>query len=288
MKWGRSSFILFLVFILLGNSIVFSSNNVSPFTISIMTPPSDAYADEILNPDNPFFYLDGPNALGSPDGEYAQIFVGYANGYIQFDMGRYETITNDTGDDFSIICLQGSYIVKVANDVTKAFTTIGSGQNTTSFDLNDVEFSSARYVEVQCTSVESVYLDAIEAIHYENPASETDDPIITPIEDFTTWDNESKVQFTWEIVEAYPWSYSIVINDEIYEEGNWIEQNIDFSYTIESAETLQISLEVEDFFGNTAVDTVIVEIKAAKTSAISIMLSFLALFSVVAILKKYK
>ncbi len=280
-------FVLILVSMISFPSFIHSNvNNFSPYQISI--PPSDAYADEIVEGVS-YIYLFGENALGAPDGEYAQLLLEYTNGILTLDMGRYEKILNGTGDDFTVHCLSGGYIVKAGNDVKQPLTTLGEGENTTSFDLADGGLVEARYVQVQYLNGTVVYLDAIEALNGEIPLPEAMIPDITPVDDFWVWENSSKVEFTWEISEYHPWNYTIIVNDIIYEQGEWLETNIDFSYDIDGPEVLQIMLEANDYYGYSAGDTVTVEIREIdKASSLSVILSLLSLFGVVYILKKNK
>ncbi len=256
--------------------------------IEISSPPIDSYADEIVEGLS-YILLNGQNALGAPDAVYAQIFQGYTNGLLTLDMGRYEKIVNGTGDDFTVHCLSGGYTIKAGSNIQQPLTTIGQGENTTSFDLSSVGLEEARYVQVQYRTGVNVFLDAIETIHQEVSPSESIDPIITPVDDFEVWDNISAVEFTWEVIEENPWNYSISINDEIITENEWFDAEIDFSYTINGPEILEITLVVYDFFGSSSSDTVVVEIKAADgVSALSLVFSLVVLFGVTFMLKRKK
>ncbi len=256
------TFAMFIASILLIPSLVCASVDTT-YPIQFNTPPADAYADEMIDALSGFFRF-GENALGAPDAEYAELFKEYGNGYLTYDMGLYERIWNDTGDDFTVISHSGAYNVKVGNNIQQPLITIGDASDNASFDLNDVGLEYAQYVQIQYLAGGEVYLDAIEAIHLEAITPETDPPVITPIEDFSVWNNQSTVEFTWEITESYPWSYVIKINDEIYQEGEWLENNIHFSYTITEPEILDISLTATDFFGFSSEDTVVVEILNTK------------------------
>ncbi|MHA1199873.1 MAG: hypothetical protein ACTSQF_11145 [Candidatus Heimdallarchaeaceae archaeon] len=260
-------------------------NTIAPYQIS--SSPFDIYADSIVEGIS-YIYLSGENALGAPDAEYAQIFLEYTNGLLTFDMGRYEKIVNGTGDDFTVHCLSGGYTVKAGNNIQQPLTTIGQGDNTTSFDIGNY-LEDARYVQIQYRTGTIVFLDAIEAINLETITYEEVDPIITPVADFWVWDNESKVEFTWEIVETSPWNYTITINDDFYSEGQWSDYGLDFSYTVAGPEELQISLQVSDVHGNSIVDTVNVEIRDSdEASALSMVLSIISLLGIGFISKKRK
>ncbi|GAH82763.1 unnamed protein product, partial [marine sediment metagenome] len=74
-------------------------NLLNEETINSFGSIVDAYADEVVL-DFTIFTSDGINSIGAPDGIYAQIFSDYLDGSLTLDMGRYEAIINDEGDDF--------------------------------------------------------------------------------------------------------------------------------------------------------------------------------------------
>ena len=276
----RIAFFALFLLCIFGFSSIINSNIENKVSYRILTPPQDSYADEIVESIS-YFYFDGTNALGAPDEEYARIFAGYANGRLTLDMGRYESIINGSGDDFTIHCLSGVYTVRAGNDASTFLKNLGQGENTSSFDLETAGLTEARFIQVEYNDGGNVYLDAIEAINLEPPIIDSTEPEITPVEDFSVWDNTSKVEFTWLIDEAHPWNYTIKLNDVIYEQGEWINPNIDFNYDVTRPETLHIVLQVDDYFGNSAMDTVIVEIKGTgKTSSISVLMSFICLLGI--------
>jgi len=273
-------------------SILFTPSNIyskidSTAPILINTPPSDVYADELIDSLTVFIRY-GENALGAPDSEYTELFQEYGNGYITLDMGEYEKIWNDTGDDFTVHSYSGAYLVKVGNNIHQPLLTIGEGSDTTSFDLNDTGLEYAQYVQIHYSAGGEVYLDAVEALHLEELLPDTNPPDVTPINDFSVYDNETEVEFTWTVTDEHPWNYVITINDNPYSEGLWIEgEEITFSYTVDGPKNLTIEMTAYDFFGYNTVDTVVLEIKALNpASALPVVLSLIALIGVSYIFKK--
>lgn len=282
---SRITLIIFLLSILIIPSFIHSSvETTSP--IQINAPPSDVYADDVIYTLTAFIRY-GEKALGAPDGEYTELFEEYGNGYITLDMGEYEKIWNGTGDDFTVHSHSGQYIVKVGNNIHQPLFTIGSFSDTTSFDLNDTGLEYVQYVQIHYSAGGEVYLDAIEAIHLEVITPETDTPIITPVEDFWVYDNQTSVDITWYVTDIHPWNYSIIIEGEEYQTGLWLEEEINLSYIIEKPGNITVQLYAYDFFGYYSLDEVEVEIRGTgKTSALPIVLSLLSLLGLTIALNK--
>ena len=279
------TFVMFIASILSIPSLVCASIDTT-YPIQFNTPPADLYADEMIDALSAFFRF-GENALGAPDAEYAELFLEYGNGYLTYDMGAYERIWNDTGDDFTVISHSGAYIVKVGNNIQQPLITIGDASDNASFDLNDVGLEYAQYVQIQYLAGGEVYLDAIEAIHLEAITPETNPPVITPVEDFTTYNNETNVEIIWDITDSYPWNYEIHIDDVLYQEGRWLDGEVILIYEIQNPKTITVEMTAYNFFGYSSTDIVVVEIKDVDgTSALSILLSLLTLLGVTIVLKK--
>lgn len=227
----------------------------------------DAYANWFIE-EQSYWYLYGENALGAPDEEFAIIYIDYANGYLILDMGLNQEILNGTGPDFTVITGGGEYIVRVGNNFTSPFTILGTGSGNESYDLSAVGFTSARYVWIECISEENVKLDAIEALNYNQPDYETDPPQITGPEDFWVWSDQNTVQLSWEVSDLNPWNYSILIGDTRVEQSSWDESLITYKLSLtDKNDTVEITLMLEDIFGNRAEDTVIIEILSSETSS---------------------
>jgi hypothetical protein len=126
-------------------------------------------------------------ALGPPDEEFASLGVG---GTIVLDMGEIGLIYNSMGDDFTVYegdSPSDGYTVSVADNWDGPWTGLGSGSGTTSFDLNDEDIDSARFIKIKDDgdgSPTEMYpgfdLDAIENLNPEEVFVDDDFDETTP------------------------------------------------------------------------------------------------------------
>ena len=253
------------------STLIFSTisvNGNSDFTnendLELNIFPADNYADEIIT-EMSFYYTDGENALGAPDGEYAKIFEYYSYGSIIFDLGRYEICSNNTGDDLRVHINKGTYIIKIGNDLSSPFTTLGQSNTTNEFDIDSVGFTEVRYIQIFTASEVTLELDAIEVINLYTVITDNDNPIIDGPEDYWIYENETEVSFVWSVSDATKWNYSILVNGVNHDSGEWDDVSIAFEWTSITEQNLTISLVLFDFFGNSAQDTVNVEIRPLPT-----------------------
>ncbi len=253
------------------SALIFSTISVNGNTnftnkndLELNTFPADNYADEIIT-EMSFFYSDGENALGAPDGEYARIFEMYSVGLMFFDLGRYEICVDDIGDDLRVHINNGTYIIKIGNDLSSPFTTLGQSNTTKEFDIDSVGFTEVRYVQIQYYSDGVVELDAIEVINLYTVITDNNNPIIDGPEDYWVYENVSKISLTWAVSDATPWNYSILVNGVNHDSGDWDDVSIAFEWTNIAEQNLTIFLVLFDFFGNSAQDTVNVEIRPLPT-----------------------
>ena len=89
------------------------------------------------------------SALGPPDEEFASLGVG---GLIVLDMGEVGMIYNCLGDDFTVFegdSISDGYTVSVSDSWDGPWTVIGTGSGTTSFDLEDEDLFSARFIKIK-------------------------------------------------------------------------------------------------------------------------------------------
>ncbi|MFX0124797.1 MAG: hypothetical protein ACFFAE_14295 [Candidatus Hodarchaeota archaeon] len=219
----------------------------------------------------------GEKALGPPDNEFALIHRGYGNGYLTLDFGSKQEIINNTGPDFTIIAKGGNYIVRIMNNLSKPSEilqndtggVIFSGNN--SFDLSETNHATVRYVRVESGSEASVELDAIEALYYNQPAPETTSPQIvtfTGPEDLWVWSDQSSVQLSWDADDSHPWNYSILVDDELVEEGFWdYDSLIKYKLSLtDKTDAVKVTLILDDLFGNRFEDTIEIEIRLRPTT----------------------
>ncbi|MFQ5977026.1 MAG: aryl-sulfate sulfotransferase [Candidatus Heimdallarchaeota archaeon] len=220
----------------------------------------DAYAN-VVTTGASLWYSFGENAVGAPDGRFAQIFVDYENGYLTLDMGLHEEIIDGSGPDFMVVAQGGNYTVLVGNDLSQPLSLLGMGKGNQSFNLADAGIASVRYVRIEYRAGADVELDAISALYYNQPTGDHENPqIIGPI-DFWIWANQTAVILTWEALDATPWNYSIWINENLVETGSWNGSDIDFVLTWTSSGNVSITLILFDVFGNRAENTVHVDIR---------------------------
>ncbi len=219
----------------------------------------DAYANEVLAVYSEA-YLDAANALGSPDGNFARIFLDYGNGYLSLDMGKDEEIINLEGNDFWVFADHGNYSVFASNDLNERFKFVGRGIGNKSFDLADAGIDAARYIRVEYYYGETVYLDAIVGVNYNKPFSDETPPLIEGPPDFQLLENESYVYITWIVTDATPWNYTILIDGSLYISSPWNGSDISITYPITSSNQINFTIIVYDVVGNVATDSILVDI----------------------------
>ena len=217
------------------------------------------------------WYQDGENALGAPDNEVATIYQDYGNGYITFDFGRNQEIINGTGSDFMVYTQGGNYIIRVGNDLNQPFEILENAtggvlfNGNQSFDLTGTNLAMARYVLVECSSPMNVELDAIEAVNYYQPIPESTPPQIIDFspEELWVWSDQSSVQVSWEVDDFNPWNYSILVDDELVDQGLWMDDST-IEYTLglsDKSESVEITIILDDLFGNTKEEIYVIEIR---------------------------
>ena len=265
MKLKQISFLLAVTFLLFTTlSVNSSTTHPDGNDYAIDDFPADNYADELITSMS-FFYDSGENALGAPDGLYANMFEYYGPGVMILDFGRYEICVNDTGNDLRVHVNNGTYRVKIGNSLATPFTALGEANTTADFDIDSVGFTEVRYVQILYHSGGHVELDAIEAINLYTVGIDNVDPNVTPIDDFVIFDNVSFISFEWDVSDDTPWNYSIKVNGENFEEEEWIETTISFLWLEITAQNLTVTLTLLDFYGNSAQDVVEIEIRADPT-----------------------
>jgi hypothetical protein len=241
---------------------VFNQNNQTSFVqlwLNIIVIFGDKYSNALVS-DKSLWYSNGENALGIPDGNFSIIFSDYGNGYLTLDMGFNEEIINNEGADFSIIAQGGNYSIWVANELNKPFVKLGNGQGNQSFDLSDQEIELIRYVRIEYRSGDPVELDAIIAIHCNLIQEDFEEPQILKIEDFNIRHDENNISLTWEVFDATPWNYSVLINDNIIiQSGPWNGSDIFVTFNWSEKGIVKATLLLYDAFGNFNNDTVLIE-----------------------------
>ncbi|TFF67980.1 hypothetical protein EU520_01060 [Candidatus Thorarchaeota archaeon] len=246
--------------------------------ITVILDPGDPYADAVV-PSLSSWYLHGENALGAPDGEYASIYLDYANGFLTLDMGESEEVLDGPGDDFSVLSQSGEYRVSVADSISSAFTSLGRSEGNTSFDLLDFGVEGFRYVRVEFYSGNQVLLDAIVAYNVNVPTGDTSSPLIEAVEDVVVYDNVPSVSVTWNATDETPWSYLILLNGTEVESGYWNGSDITYVLATNKTGSWNVTLILEDLMGNTASSCVLVDIKPFMAAIFESPLFVIALIS---------
>jgi hypothetical protein len=217
------------------------------------------------------WYLDGEKALGAPDNEGASIYQDYGNGYLTLDFGKNQEIINGTGPDFMVYAQGGNYIIRIGNDLSQPFEILENGtggvtfHGNQSFDLTGTNYALVRFVQVEVSSPMSVELDALEALNYFDPTPETALPQITNFspEQLWVWSNQSSVQVSWEVDDINPWNYSILVDNELVDQGLWMDDSIiEYSLSLsDKTESVEITILLDDLFGNRKEESVQIEIR---------------------------
>lgn len=269
-----------------GHSIVYEQ------WISVLLEFGDPYGDDFLQDDS-FFYFNGQASVGPADNEYTTITSSYSNGFITLDMGEGEEILNLDGDDFWIIATGGVYNVRVSNDPSVFFDFLESGVGNESFDLGNIRFNKARYIQIVYSSGANIQVDAIEAIHYRILTEEDDPPEIVPLEDLSVGENNSFVELIWEVHDATPWNYSIYVDNSLVFSYPWRnDPEIIYPYEISHEGTVNVTLVLFDLFGNSIEDTVLIDVLAISSEKTSFSLIFacsvMVVSQVIKTLKKRK
>jgi hypothetical protein len=242
----------------------------------------DPYADEFIAIAS-IHYNNGENAVGAPDGVNAEIFSDYGSGYIILDMGRDEDIVNGVGMDVEVISSSGTYSFWVGNNIETPFTRIDTAEGNSSFDLEDM-MDSARYVRIEYVSGGIVTIDAIIALNYLIIEEDNENPEIIGPEDFQIYSNITYFYFEWEVYDLTPFNYTITLNGELYGSDLWTGTNISVYHRWNETGFYNFVLTLQDIFGNSAADIVIVEvIDINNTGGGRSNLYFLFLLSLVAV-----
>ncbi len=253
---------LILIFLLFPSKVAVSDTENE--NLEMKYYPADNYADDVIETLSQL-YLNDNYALGAPDGKFANIFYAYDNGILTLDLGRYETASDSSGDDFIIHSRNGTYLVKVGNDLSSPFTALRTANETESFNLSTVGFTETRFVQIHYASGDFVEIDAVEVINLYTVITDNDNPIIDGPEDYWVYENVSKIALTWDVSDATPWNYSIFANDTEIDSAEWYDINISFDWIDITIGVWNVTLILYDYFGNTAEDTVIVEIRDLPT-----------------------
>jgi hypothetical protein len=238
----------------------------STIWLTVYVDFGDAYVDSVVTARSSW-YSYGENALGTPDNEYASLFEDYGPGHITLDMGENEGILNDVGNDFEIISSGGNYSVSVSPDLDQAFLEFGVFSGTQGFDLASIAYNTIRFIQIEMRSSETVFLDAIVALNYDEQGSDDKSPVIAQLDNIEIWTNQTPYEFEWQASDMTPWNYSIYINGTLKSQGPWNGHAIVYPFA-EAPGNWEVRLDVYDLFGNHASSVVIVVLKLAPSDII--------------------
>jgi len=212
---------------------------------------ADPYADEIV-PSLSDVYYNGENALGEPDNETCQLVETYTHGYITVDMGEFEEILNQNGDDFYVYASGDEYQVWVGNDIESQFEYLGSATGNEGFNLGLISFDSARFVRIQFTSGVFVNVDAIEALYYNVPVWDIYPPFIHHKPNIEVLRSQRNVELKWVVWDSNPLNYSIYVDDGIFQQGDWSGNPISCNIPLIRIGEIDVRMILFDTFGNYA------------------------------------
>ncbi|MHA1927659.1 MAG: aryl-sulfate sulfotransferase, partial [Candidatus Thorarchaeota archaeon] len=229
-------------------------------SVEVITDPGDPYVDAYISRRSESYY-DGENAIGAPNGQFSRIYVDYENGYLTLDMGVDEEVIDESGFDFEVIASGDNYSVYIGNSLEESLEFLGRGYGNMSFDLSLSSLSIARYIRIQMYFGDSVNLDAIVALNYNAPSVDEDPPIISSVDDIEMWLGDVNTTLIWSPTDDTPWAYELLINSTINESRWWYGEPIEYLFEPESEGTWNITVIVYDAFGNSAVDSVLIEVK---------------------------
>ena len=237
---------------------IFTSDTI---TVTITMDLGDPFADAYLGVYSES-YLYGSNAIGAPDGLYTTIFIDYSNGYITLDMGVHEEILDGAGTDFSVVAMGDNYSVYVSDSLETSFIYLGGGSGVKSFDISTVGLEQARYVRVLIYSGEEVNLDAIVANYYNVPIGDDKPPVIQSINDLSMVLGDISI-LNWTASDSTPSQYAILVNSVEVESYSWNGSFIVYAFEPDSIGLWNVTLVLQDGFGNLAYDTVMIDVVAA-------------------------
>lgn len=229
------------------------------FWLEIRIDSGDSYADAVVV-ERSASYLYGNNSIGAPDGLVSIIYMDYQNGYLTLDMGENEEIIDGSGNDFVIYADGGEYSVSVTNSLSELFTYIGLGVGNTPFDLQTVSISEARYVRITYSTGDDIELDAIDAVYYNTPPRDMNNPTLSPAEEEYRIPIGSSVLLTWVAYDQTPFDYEIYVNSQLVSTKIWNGSDIQYLFEPTSSGEWNVSLIVYDLFGNSAQATILVEV----------------------------
>ncbi|MHA1942970.1 MAG: aryl-sulfate sulfotransferase [Candidatus Thorarchaeota archaeon] len=264
-------------------TLVLSLGELSTFdtiAVNIIRDIGDPYADAlVLNRCQWFLY--GMNALGAPNGAYAQIYVDYENGFVTLDMGENEEIIDGPGSDFTIFARGDEYRVLVSESFDLPAQSLGTFTGTTNLDISSTGFEHVRYVKIELFLGDLIEIDAIEALHYNEPPDDSDPPVIDPLEDILMYMIDRTVVLNWSAFDATPWNYEVYVNSSLVESDWWYGSAVSYIFTPEYVGVWNVTIVLYDAFWNLAVDQVIVQVRV--DSPILILVATLAVTGVGAI-----
>lgn len=264
--WRPGEYNLTLVLFLDGQSAV------DTIFVTIVVDQGDPYADALV-PNRCKWYLFGENSIGAPDGIFTEIYIDYENGYLTLDMGENEEIIDGAGADFTVFAQGDEYEIIVSESFFIPAQSLGVFSGTKSFDISGTGLEYVRYVRIELFMGDIVELDAIEALHYNEPPSDSDPPAIDHPDDIWMYMSDVSTILNWSAFDATPWNYEIYVNSTLVETNWWYGSDISFVFVPASIGVWNITIVFYDAFANIAIDQVlvIVELRIEASSIILAM-----------------
>ncbi len=248
------------------DSFGFTSDTLS---VEVIQDPGDAYADSIVT-SRSTWYSNGDNAIGEPDGVTASIFMDYGPGYMTLDMGLNEEIVNGVGDDLIIYSNGGNYSLSILQTLTSNPISIGVFSGNHSIDLDSFEVSLVRYVRLEYYNGDWVELDAIEALHHNNPSSDLINPQISDEHNLVLDPGLRSVVLEWTGSDENPLIYQVLHNGTIMKYGAWTGGAVEYTFRPKDIGIWNVTMVFFDAFGNSAYDSVLVEVSFIPSDTLEV------------------
>jgi hypothetical protein len=239
------------------------------FKVTVMQDPGDAYVDAIVTSQSNW-YSNGINVIGAPDGLFASIFQDYGPGYMTLDFGLNEEVVDEVGVDFIIHASGGNYSLSIFESLGSTPYAMGVFNGTQSIDLSSTGIAVVRYIRITLYSDDVIELDAVEAINYNSHPTDNIPPLISEESDTSLNPTQNSITLEWTGSDENPMSYYVLHNGTTVKFGAWTGGDIEYLFTPKRVGLWNVTMVFSDAFGNTASDTVFVQVTTIPSDSIDI------------------
>ena len=148
--------------------------------------------------------------------------------------------------------------------------------------------ASVRYVRFEMWTDANVYIDAIVANNYLNTTRDSDAPIISNIDVFGDPLINSQITIIWNCSDVNPWNYTVYLDGISQNNSPWYGTNIEYTFTYTSILSHNVTIILQDLFGNRIVSTTVIPSSPLPISMIAIGVTGISLLIIIIILKRRK